>query len=425
MKSFVAVFLLSTQLAPAQQYGWQVIARPNTRGLFTMDFVDTLHGWCAGRDTIYRTADGGKSWRGSSLTSGGYVWRGLSFSDTLHGWAAGVDANSIGVIWRTTNGGVTWIEQQFIFDRVYSGTFSHSAVRNTTSGYLHYTIDTGLVVSTTNAGTNWQEQRFDSIRQLRKVLFVDSLHGWITGYDSSALVLRTNNGGITWGRFSSPLFFNAIDFIDTLRGWAGTANAFYGTTDGGMRWQFLYEVPFLEEFFMEDISFVDSINGWAFGSSAEPGPITEAIYRTTNGGVSWYRESIGLTSDLGGLGDGIMLDRFHGWAVAADGRVLAYRPVTSVIEKLLGVPKSFVLHQNYPNPFNPTTTIEYELSRRSGVKLTVHDLLGRTVKTLVDQMQDAGIYRIVFDASGLATGAYFYTLETPEYKETKQLLFTK
>jgi hypothetical protein len=192
-----------------------------------------------------------------------------------------------------------------------------------------------------------------------------------------------------------------------------------------MRWQFLYEVPFLEEFFMEDISFVDSINGWAFGSSAEPGPITEAIYRTTNGGVSWYRESIGLTADLGGLADGIMLDPFHGWAVAADGRVLAYRPVTSVVEKLPGVPKGFLLHQNYPNPFNPTTTIEYELSRRNNVELTVHDLLGRKVKALVDQMQDAGIYRTVFDASGLATGAYFYTLETPEYKETKQLLLAK
>jgi photosystem II stability/assembly factor-like uncharacterized protein len=417
-------FLLLAALAHAQQSPWRVIARPNTYGLFAVDFVDTLHGWCAGQDTIYRTTDGGITWRGSSRPFGANAWNSISFSDTLHGWAVGRFASNDGLTWRTTDGGITWTEQQFILSRIYRGTFSHSANRNTTSGYLDYTIDTGLVVRTTNAGGNWQEQRFNSIRQLGKVMFVDSLHGWIT--TGPNFILRTVDGGVSWLVVPIPVsYFAALTFIDTLHGWAGVGAAFFQSTDGGLSWQFQYEVPFLEDFGVEDVSFVDSLNGWGFGETAQPGIITEAIYRTTTGGTSWYRESVGLTSDLGGLGDGIMLDAHHGWAVAADGRVLRYRLVTSVAEKLPGIPSGFTLRQNYPNPFNPTTTIEYELLHRTHVRLTVHDLMGKVVETLVDETEESGIFRVTFNAARLASGSYFYTLETPEYQETKQLLLVK
>jgi photosystem II stability/assembly factor-like uncharacterized protein len=418
----IIVLMLCFTAAHAQQYTWQVIARPTTLGLRTVEFVDSLNGWTAAvGSSIYKTTDGGNTWTAYSGTP--MQLKSISMVDTSYGWCVG-DDGFFGRIIRTTTGGRSWQLQFEYPQRAYRGGAAQSKLRETTPGGKNAGTDTAFITQTTNGGTSWQEQRFDSIGQLHRVFFTDSLHGWITSQYQNIL-LRTTNGGESWQRYATPYQFPAFHFIDTLRGWAGIASGFYRTTDGGLNWQFLYRVPFLEDFEVHDISFVDSLNGWAFGETAEPGPITEAIYRTTNGGVSWYRESVGLTSDLGGLADGIMLDDRHGWTVATDGRVLAYRPVTSIVEKSSGVPKTFALHQNYPNPFNPTTTIEYELSRRSNVNLTVHDLLGRYVKTLVHQLQDAGIYRTVFDASRLATGAYFYTLETPEFKETKQLLLTK
>jgi len=73
-------------------------------------------------------------------------------------------------------------------------------------------------------------------------------------------------------------------------------------------------------------------------------------------------------------------------------------------------PTSFRLLPNYPNPFNPTTTLSFVMPHRSAVKLTVYDLLGRQVCTLVDGVRDAGVHRVVFDGSDLSSGVYFCRL---------------
>jgi hypothetical protein len=77
-------------------------------------------------------------------------------------------------------------------------------------------------------------------------------------------------------------------------------------------------------------------------------------------------------------------------------------------EELL--PSDFALHQNYPNPFNPTTMISFELPLKSSVEISIYDVLGRKVKSLVDDIRDAGKYRIQVDMSGYASGVYFYRI---------------
>jgi hypothetical protein len=89
------------------------------------------------------------------------------------------------------------------------------------------------------------------------------------------------------------------------------------------------------------------------------------------------------------------------------------------------VPFSYTLGQNYPNPFNPTTTIKYGLPQYGQTSLVVYDVLGRVVKTLVNEFKDAGSYSVTFDASSLSSGIYFYTLESGTYKETKRMLLVK
>ena len=73
-------------------------------------------------------------------------------------------------------------------------------------------------------------------------------------------------------------------------------------------------------------------------------------------------------------------------------------------------PSTFALYQNYPNPFNPTTVISYQLSAASNVTLKVYDILGREVATLVNGQENAGVYKVNFNASRYASGVYFYRI---------------
>lgn len=83
------------------------------------------------------------------------------------------------------------------------------------------------------------------------------------------------------------------------------------------------------------------------------------------------------------------------------------------------------LLQNYPNPFNPTTTISYMVVAPGKVSLRVYDILGRVVATLVDGHREAGVHQIPFNASGLASGIYFYQLTAPEITVQRKMVVTK
>ncbi|MGH2575597.1 MAG: T9SS type A sorting domain-containing protein [Ignavibacteria bacterium] len=90
------------------------------------------------------------------------------------------------------------------------------------------------------------------------------------------------------------------------------------------------------------------------------------------------------------------------------------------------VPNSYALNQNYPNPFNPSTKISFQLPKADNVKLVVFDILGREVKTLVnDEFKQAGSHTVDFNASGLSSGVYFYKIETKEFTDTKRMMLIK
>jgi photosystem II stability/assembly factor-like uncharacterized protein len=89
------------------------------------------------------------------------------------------------------------------------------------------------------------------------------------------------------------------------------------------------------------------------------------------------------------------------------------------------VPSKYLLSQNYPNPFNPTTTIRYALPSSGYTSLVVYDMLGVRVATLVEGMQTAGFKSIMFSATNLASGVYFYRLQAGSYSATKTLVLIK
>lgn len=99
--------------------------------------------------------------------------------------------------------------------------------------------------------------------------------------------------------------------------------------------------------------------------------------------------------------------------------------IDAVAEGNDGQPARFILQQNYPNPFNPNTTIRFTVARQSHVTLTIFDILGREVLTLVDEMLAAREYRIRFDGSNLPNGVYFYRLKAGKFSQTKKLTLLK
>ena len=90
-----------------------------------------------------------------------------------------------------------------------------------------------------------------------------------------------------------------------------------------------------------------------------------------------------------------------------------------------GTPEEFRLAQNYPNPFNPTTNIHYSLAEAADVTLTVYDILGRRVATLVSESQMSGQYTVNFDATRLASGTYIYRLEAGSFTSVKKMMLIK
>ncbi|MBS1494040.1 MAG: T9SS type A sorting domain-containing protein [Bacteroidetes bacterium] len=88
---------------------------------------------------------------------------------------------------------------------------------------------------------------------------------------------------------------------------------------------------------------------------------------------------------------------------------------------------NYKLNQNYPNPFNPTTKINYELKNAGFVTMKVYDLLGREIAELVNETKEAGRYTIDFNASKymMASGIYFYRIQTGEFVDTKRMVLVK
>jgi hypothetical protein len=88
-------------------------------------------------------------------------------------------------------------------------------------------------------------------------------------------------------------------------------------------------------------------------------------------------------------------------------------------------PSGFRLEQNYPNPFNPSTTISYTIPERSFVSLTMYDVSGRKIASLVNDNRDAGQYQIQFNGNSLSSGIYFFRLQTNELIDVKKSILLK
>ncbi len=107
----------------------------------------------------------------------------------------------------------------------------------------------------------------------------------------------------------------------------------------------------------------------------------------------------------------------------SSGKGLFFQDGTGV--EINNKPTEFKLNDNYPNPFNPSTTISFQIPMASFVTLKIYDMLGREVKLMLNKYMQAGYHEVIFDASGLCSGVYFYRLQTQNFTQTKEMVLIR
>jgi hypothetical protein len=136
--------------------------------------------------------------------------------------------------------------------------------------------------------------------------------------------------------------------------------------------------------------------------------------------VSTYN-TYGSCEDIAVSGDTVIIaDGFNGILLLKKNVKLAIST-----ENILHNPELFVLQQNYPNPFNPFTNISYELPLYTEVSLTVHNITGQNVATLVSERQQPGVYRYRWDAADFPSGVYFARFETGDIQHVKKMILVR
>lgn len=157
-------------------------------------------------------------------------------------------------------------------------------------------------------------------------------------------------------------------------------------------------------------------------------------YNSVSGNLSWFKRENGAANGndyAGGIASSgpynIYITGSANWGTPTglDFYTIRYSEDIGVIPISKNKPVSFSLYQNFPNPFNPSTSIRFDVPKSSFVRLTVYDVLGRNINTLVNEQVLAGSYEVKWDASGVPTGIYFYKLVSDNYVETKKMILVK
>jgi hypothetical protein len=116
-----------------------------------------------------------------------------------------------------------------------------------------------------------------------------------------------------------------------------------------------------------------------------------------------------------------------GWCAGEDGVVYKWigDSLLTSVKHMNEIAQGFFLEQNYPNPFNPSTRIAFSVQRSGFTTLKVYDILGREVRTLVNETLQSGSHEVTFNAEGLSSGVYFYRLQAGEFAQTRRLLLLR
>lgn len=247
---------------------------PNTWSVGQVSFPSRDRGWMlADRHDLYRTTDGGQTWRKVELDLGTNPpnLEALCFTDPEHGWIAGWR----GTIYQTDDGGASWRKQDSSTTldilRVTFVNHLHGWARASSFG------EGSALIATSDGGHTWKTIVAES--KLYNFTFVDDFEGWALDEDRG--IVHTVDSGETWTvqRPADKTNLRLLFFLNNREGWVMGAEALLHTADGGQTWKRLNEEDL--SFNPEDVLFVDSVHGWAaeaFGAN---------LFRTNDAGRTW------------------------------------------------------------------------------------------------------------------------------------------
>jgi photosystem II stability/assembly factor-like uncharacterized protein len=426
----VILLLLLYQNIPLAQGTWERLNSPTDKYLRSVYFVDSLYGWAAGfSGTIIHTSNGGADWIVQNSKSENNILD-IFFLDRNLGWAVSWEVSNFPFgteLLKTTDGGENWFIPALPEEDIFSQCILFSDSLNGWMGGKPYPI-----VRTTDGGISWTRAEIDSSDfsdlPVYDIQFYNSRFGYASGgvIDCCGIIWWTTNGGDHWSVIDTPyvapepiyqLYIN--DSLNVLGVGGDFETIGFGvgmirTSDGGVTWEFEYigisGVAW-------DIDYRTNYEAWS------PLGGEEKLIYSLDSGLSWTPVS---TPDSAIIFKTIFTDSLHGFGVGADGAIIKYKPsVSFVITEEDFIPERFMLQQNYPNPFNPNTKISYSIPEDCFVKLTVYNLLGEEVSLLVNEQQKSGGYEINFDAEKLSGGVYLYTLTASDYTSSKKMILLR
>lgn len=418
-------------------------------------FINTDRGWCVDNyGYVYSTANGGLNWSNVRISTD--TLSSVYFITSTIGYVAG----DSGRVFKTTNGGTNWT-------LLTTGTVAKlNSIYAQNLNEIYACGNGGTMLYSSNAGTNWAVQTLGT-NNLKNMSFVPAttigravgdvgtmyrtytmgvgclgngntpvgypfMTYWMDSRtDMLYLASELNSYGVQPGYINSlGFYFTTVDTL-TMNGFnikiqttsASSISAF--TTTG---WTTVYSGTYkvTGSAGMKYISLTPPYFYWN-GTSNLLIDICFNNERYTNSSNVYSSTATNMTvhqhQDLSS-GDGCS-DLIAGATQPTRPNIcFLTQPYTGISNNKL-VPDKYYLSQNYPNPFNPTTKIKYGLPKSGFVTLKIYDLIGREIKTLVNEQLQAGEYLSDFNASEFPSGTYFYRLQTGNYTETKKMLLIK
>lgn len=460
-KIVLALFLLGIAKISYSQSGWTLQSNPIapsiSNSLGKIVFVSLTEGWIsAANGKLLHTTNSGNSWNivipfpSDTVTSMADPSISMCWLNKNYGWkinwsGTGLNDARGAVIHQTTNGGVTWTK------KVLSTTIGDAGLQvqfvDELNGWVMiFNLRTGVAkfLRTVDGGKNWSTFHGAGI-----FYFVDSKNGWaITGGISNPnppyKIYKTTNGGTDWSeQFTDNAtgVHNAIQFTDLNNGWVvGDKSKILKTTNGGNQWVSISNANIHPESKSKCLFFLDASTGWI---GTNDGIVTNnparVILFTNNGGATWTKQNPPITNSVFSI---FFWDKNNGWFTAdncvqncnaADSLKIWQGTIchftngsqTAIDEVNNSLPADYTLFQNYPNPFNPKTEISYSVPITGFVAIKIYDSLGNEIETLVNDIKQAGSYKIEFDGSKIASGIYFYKMHAGSFSKTRKLLFLK
>ncbi|NNF57172.1 MAG: T9SS type A sorting domain-containing protein [Rhodothermaceae bacterium] len=363
-------------------------------------FVDDRNGWVVnGNGEVWRTLNGGSTWI-QSLVLDPFL-RSVSFATPQIGWVGALFGPVR--LFETRDGAVTITDVSArIFPQIPGGICGLWAVNEQVVYGVGQFSEPAYVIKTTDGGQTWMSQDMSAYANtLIDVFFFDELRGFVVGGVGSfpdfiqPVVLMTEDGGATWstrhtgttvGGWGWKLSFPSADvgFISVEH--HGNEGIVLKTTDGGLSWT---ELAFANGGSLQGLGFITPDLGWTSGRGVSSA--------TADGGANW--DQIGL--------DGI-INRFRflgdtlGFAVGE--RIYRYRAKPTATEPT-APPVTTTLGPGVPNPFDGTLIVSYDLGTEVRVRIAVYDVLGRRVASLLDLERPPGQYTAAWDGR-LASGGF-------------------